>query len=135
MVCSMPSHFLRLAYVAEFLLALLTVLTFWSEIGGQDHLDLMPWYVKLVFSVGLALTVVMATAAAVTHENGWNRKTGAYFALVVILLASMAAVTYYYHLHENDDEEDQGDRPNPVALRSIGGPNYRTAALRPFGAC
>jgi hypothetical protein len=112
----MPARFLRLAYVAEFLLALLTVLTFWSEIGGQDHLDLMPWYDKFVLSVGLAVAIVMATVAAVSNENAWNRGTIVCLIAAIMLLAGMAGVTYYYHLHENDDEEDQGDRPNPVAM-------------------
>ena len=111
----MSARFLRLAYVAEFLLALLAVLTFWSEIGGQDHLDLMPWYDKFILSVGLALAIVMATVAAVSNENAWNRGTIVYLIAAIMLLAGMAGVTYYYHLHENDDEEDQGDRPNPVA--------------------
>jgi hypothetical protein len=33
---------LRLAYCFEFLIAMLTVFTLWSEIGGQGHLDLIP---------------------------------------------------------------------------------------------
>jgi hypothetical protein len=111
----MPPHTLRLAYVAEFLLALLTTLTFWSEIGGQGHLDLMPWYAKLVFSVGVALAVVMATAAAVSHEKAWNRTTISWLTLMTLMLAGMAAVTYYYHLHENDDQDEETDAPNPVA--------------------
>jgi hypothetical protein len=127
----MPARFLRLAYVAEFLLALLTVLTFWSEIGGQDHLDLMPWYDKFVLSFGLALAVVMATVAAVSHENAWNKGTILYLIAALMLLAGMAGVTYYYHLHENDDEQDQGDRPNPVALAKTIAPRLCGFSARP----
>ena len=43
----MPPNLLRLAYVSEFLLALLAILSLWSEVGGQGPLDLMPWYTKL----------------------------------------------------------------------------------------
>ena len=37
----MPPYWLRLAFVAEFLLALVAILEVWSEVGGQNHLDLM----------------------------------------------------------------------------------------------
>jgi hypothetical protein len=120
----MPSRFLRFAYVAEFLLALLTVVTLWSEIGGQGHLDLMPWYTKLFLSAGLALTVVLATAATVSHEDAWNKQTVLYCTLAMVLVAGMAAATYYYHLHENDDEEDKSDTPNPVALLRTSGQRH-----------
>lgn len=112
----MPPHLIRLAYVAEFLLALMTVLTFWSEIGGQGHLDLMPWYTKLLLSLGLATATVLATAAAVAHSNAWNSKTLRWLGVAAAILAAMAATTYYYHLHENDDQQDEPDSPNPVAL-------------------
>jgi hypothetical protein len=47
----MPPALHRLAYVAEFLLALIAIWTLWSQVGGQGHLDLMPWYDKLGLSV------------------------------------------------------------------------------------
>jgi len=43
---------LRLAYATQFLIALIAVFVLWSEVGGQVHLDLMPWYFKLAFGRG-----------------------------------------------------------------------------------
>jgi len=94
--------------MSEFLLALLSILELWSQVGGQGHLDLMPWYTKLLFTVGLALVTVAGTASAVAHERAWNAKTMACLLLALMLALGMAGVTYYYHLHENDDN-DAGD--------------------------
>jgi high-affinity Fe2+/Pb2+ permease len=114
----MPPRILRLAYVSEFLLALLTILTLWSEVGGQDHLDLMPWYVKLVLSTALAFAVVMGTVSLVADDKALNRKALVWIGLIALILVAMASVTYYYHLHENDEEQEQNESPNPVALNA-----------------
>lgn len=105
----MPPYWLRLAYVAEFLLALVAILEVWSEVGGQNHLDLMVWYAKLSFTVGLALVIVLGTMAAVSHERAWNAKTIACLLLAIALASAMAAATYYVHVHENDDSGDSDD--------------------------
>ena len=102
----MPPYWLRIAYVSEFLLAVLSILELWSQVGGQGHLDLMPWYTKFLFSTGLALVTVAGTASAVGHERAWNAKTIAYLLLALMLAGGMASVTYYYHLHENDDTDN-----------------------------
>jgi len=59
---------LRIAYVCEFLLALLAISVVWGQVGGQDHLDLMPWYDKFVPIFGLALVTVVGTVAAVSRS-------------------------------------------------------------------
>jgi hypothetical protein len=107
----MPSNLLRLAYVVEFLVALLAVLELWSQVGGQSHLDLMPWHLKLGLSVGLALVTVAGMASAVGHPDAWNAKTIACAILGLLIMAGMAAATYYAHLHENDDEHDGSNDP------------------------
>jgi hypothetical protein len=107
----MQLQLLRLAYVLEFLVAVLAVLELWSQVGGQGHLDLMPWYTKLSLTVGLALVTVAGTAAAVSHPDPWNAKTIACMILGLLLVLGMAAVTYYYHLHEGDDERDGASDP------------------------
>jgi hypothetical protein len=56
---------LRLAYSFEFLLAMLTIFTLWSEIGGQGHLDLMPWYIKLGCGLATAWCTIRFTAGLV----------------------------------------------------------------------
>jgi hypothetical protein len=100
----MPPYILRLAFMIEFLVALIAIFETWSMVGGQSHLDVMPWWAKLGFTMGLALAIVMATMSAVSHERAWNAKTMACVLLVLMIATGMGATTYYYHLHENDDQ-------------------------------
>jgi hypothetical protein len=105
----MPSHFPRLLYALEFLLAVVSILELWSQAGGQGHLDMIPWYAKLGFTLGLAAATVMATVSAVAHERAWNAKTIACLVLAFILAGGMAAATYYAHVHENDDADSEAE--------------------------
>jgi len=100
---------LRIAYVCEFLLALLAITVVWGQVGGQDHLDLMPWYDKLVLTFALALVIVLGTAAAVSRERAWNSVSLACLAIAILIACAMGAVTYYYHLHEEDQDTDKTD--------------------------
>jgi len=102
----------------EFLLALIAVLELWSQVGGQGHLDLMPWYTKLGLTLGMATVTVMGTASALAQERAWNAKTVACLILAFMIAAGMAAATYYAHLHENDDE-DQDDNVSAVLPAAI----------------
>ena len=88
----------------EFLVALVAIFEVWSMAGGQGHLDLMPWYAKLGFTLGLALVTAMGTSAAMSHERAWNAKTVTCLLLALLMIGGMAATTYYWHLHENDDQ-------------------------------
>jgi hypothetical protein len=99
---------LRLAYAVEFLVALIAILSVWSEVGGQGHLDLMPWHIKLTCVFGLAWCCVRFTAGLVEQENIWTRRTIAWFAGILLFGIAMGGITYYYHLHEEpqDDDED-----------------------------
>ena len=106
----MPPSYSRLAYICEFLLALLAITVLWGEVGGQGHLDLMPWYDKFVLIVALALATVIGTMAAVSHERGWNRTAVACLVIAILIACAMGAVTYYYHLHEEDEEPEDGGR-------------------------
>jgi len=113
----------------EFLLALMATLELWSQVGGQGHLDLMPWYTKLGLTLGMALITVMGTVSAVAHEQAWNAKTIACLVLALMLAASMAGATYYYHLHESQDQGDQDDDVSAIfPLRNAGGKANPTAA-------
>jgi hypothetical protein len=96
---------LRIAYVCEFLLALLAISVVWGQVGGQDHLDLMPWYDKFLLIFALALVTVVGTVAAVSHERAWNGIAIACLAMAFLLLCAMGAVTYYYHVHEDQDQD------------------------------
>ncbi len=117
----MPPYFLRLAYVCEFFLVLIAVLMGWSQIGGQTHLDIMPWYDILVLSVSLALVAVLGTVAAVKHEKAWNSKSITCLIAALLIASAMAAVTYYYHLHEDDDDDNARGGSQAVVLQGPAG--------------
>ena len=107
----MSPNFLRLAYMMEFLIALVAIQDVWVQVGGQSHLELMPWYTKLSLTMGLALMTTIGTACAVAHDRAWNAKTIACLLIALMIAGGMAATTFYYHLHENDDQgpgEDGG---------------------------
>lgn len=95
--------------MAEFLLAVLAILELWSQVGGQGHLDLMPWYTKFLLAAAMALVTVAGTVSAVRHDRAWNAKTVSCLILALMIAGGMAAATYYAHLHENDDENADPD--------------------------
>jgi hypothetical protein len=100
---------LRMAYALEFLLAMIAIFTVWSEVGGQGHMDLLPWYIKLGCSLSLAWCSVRFTAAIVEHEKAWNQHTAVWFMGLILVAIAMGSITYYYHLHEVPDEPDNED--------------------------
>jgi hypothetical protein len=105
--------------MAEFLLAILAILELWSQVGGQGHLDLMPWYTKFLLVTGMAVVTVAGTTAAVRHDRAWNAKTISCLILAAMIAGGMAAATYYAHLHENDDDnaDEDGVTNSRVYLR------------------
>lgn len=109
---------LRLAYATQFLIAIIAVFVLWSEVGGQGHLDLMPWYLKLGLGAGAAFAIVKATAAAVPAERAWNGITLRWIGIMVALLAGCALATYYVHIYGESDEEDT--QPEGTAAFSAG---------------
>src|SRR5579864_7044630 len=125
----MPPVLHRLAYVAEFLLALIAIWTLWSQVGGQGHLDLMPWYDKLILSVALALVTVLGTISATEHERAWNARTLVFLLMAFLIAAAMGVLTYYYHLHE-DDEDGEGDSNVATITREIPLPYGRGSVSR-----
>ena len=100
---------LRLAYATEFLIAVIAVFTLWSEVGGQSHLDLMPWYLKLALGAGAALAVVNATKAAVDGPHGWNAASLKWFGITLALLIGCGLASYYFHVYGESDEEQQDE--------------------------
>jgi hypothetical protein len=103
-------RWLLLAYAVEFLIALIAILDLWSEVGGQSHLDLMPWYIKLALLVGAAWCSVRFTAGIVEQNKVWTRRTVGWFTGIILCAIAMGGITYYYHLNEapadNGDDED-----------------------------
>ncbi len=103
----MSTAWLRFAYVCQFLLAVVAVFTLWSQVGGQGHLDLMPWYWKLSIGCGACAAIVGFSAALVHSERVLNRRTIRWGIAIILLAVAMAAVTFYYHVHEVIDEPDE----------------------------
>src|SRR5215469_13332394 len=106
---------LRLAYTTQFLLALLAVFFLWSEVGGQSHLDLMPWYLKLVLGGGASFAVVKATISSVSREPAWNGGTLKWLGILLAFLIGCGLATYYYHTYE----EDNGDEEQEQSMTSM----------------
>ncbi|MGI8743037.1 MAG: hypothetical protein ACR2NN_10810 [Bryobacteraceae bacterium] len=109
---------LRLAYSFEFLLALLVIVVGWTQIGGQAHMDLMPWYIKLCCVALLAWCGVRLTAAMVEQPKAWNRASRNWLIGVLLAGTAMAGVTYYVHLHEVPDEQDT-DETSTTSVRNL----------------
>jgi hypothetical protein len=120
---------LRLAYSTLFLIALLTVFVLWSEVGGQGHLDLMPWYLKLGLGAGAAFACVKATAAAVGGANAWNGGTLKWFGILLALLLGCGLATYYVHVYGEVDEQDEEDSVTSqlILRRDASGPALRNS--------
>jgi hypothetical protein len=122
----MGLRLLRAVYGIEFLVALFATLEFWSQVGGQAHLDIMPWWWKLGISMAMAATVVKMTAAT-------SRRKGLIWALVIVLLLLTGGfVTYYYHLHEAGDEGGPEGTLTTSSERVQGGVGRGNAAVLRF---
>lgn len=120
----MSPTLLRLVYVCEFLLALFTIFTAWSEIGGQATLDLMFWAWKLGLSVALAAAFVAWTAALLTEDSLWNLRSARWFTAIVVLLLVMGAVTYFYSLQVDAGDSDES---TPSAAHHAASSEFRTS--------
>lgn len=102
----MTAKLLRLAYVGEFLLAVVAIFTAWSEIAGQSPLDLMHWGWKIGFGITLALAIVGYSHSLVTEEAIWTFRSARWLTLIVVLILAMGALTFYYSLQEDPAETD-----------------------------
>jgi hypothetical protein len=98
---------LRLAYATQFLIALIAVFVLWSQVGGQDHLDLLPWFVKLVLGGGAAFAIVKVTASAVSREPAWNSGTVKWFGILLAILIACGLATFWAHKYLEDDQTPQ----------------------------
>ena len=117
---------LRLAYATQFLIALVAVFVLWSMVGGQTHLDLMPWYLKLGLGGGAAFAVVKATASSVNGSAAWNGRTLRWLGILLVLLIGCGLSSYWVHLYGESDEDDQDQDSDssvsslPIAPATIG---------------
>ena len=120
---------IRLAYASQFLLAIVAVYEMWSQVGGQSHLDVMPWTIKLLLGGGAALAVVKATHAAVTQERAWNGRTLKWVGILIVLLVCCGLASYYSHLYLEDNGDDQSDDNSGVGWVMPGGPGPQVREL------
>ena len=112
----MTPKLLRLAYVFEFLVALVAIFSAWSEIGGQAALDLMYWGWKLGLGLGLAAAVVACTAALVSEESAWSLRSARWLATILLLMFVMGAVTYFYALQVDTGDPDESGNMSLLRL-------------------
>jgi len=125
----MVPHVLRLILAVEFLLALVATTVVWEEVGGQGHLDLMPWYTKLGLIGGFCWTFV-GFSGAIARPGKWRtRRSLMWLGAVIALLVAMGSVTYYYHLHEPADDDDDEDAPAAAYVRPARPQTSPTATL------
>ena len=110
---------LRLAYTTQFLIALIAVFVLWAQVGGQAHLDLMPWYLKLGLGGGAAFAAVKATAASVRDKQAWNGSTLKWFGIMLALLLGCGLAAYYYHVYGESDENDEQDEQTSSMLGQV----------------
>ncbi len=120
---------LRLAYSLEFLIALIAIISLWSEVGGEGHLDLMPWYTKLGCILGLAWCCVRFSASLVEQQRVWTGRTIRWFVGILLFCLLMGGITYYYHLHEEQDDGDEDTTAAAVNINSLG--TFYHASKRP----
>ena len=113
---------LRLAYTTQFLIASIAVFFLWSEIGGQVHLDLMPWYLKVVLGGGAAVAIVGATKAAVNQSSVWKGPVLRWLGLLLLLLIACGVASYYYHMCCESDEDNE--EPSSVSRVIAPGPMH-----------
>jgi hypothetical protein len=112
----MSTPALRFALVTEFVIVLVAALFVWVQVAGQDRLDLIPWYWKLLPACGLAVAFVQATAAAVKEENAWNTRTMGWLVTGLAVVVLMAALTSRYQLYEPVEEGESSPIGNTRAL-------------------
>jgi hypothetical protein len=110
---------LRLAYTAQFLIALIAIFVLWSEVGGQSHLDLLPWHVKLALGTGAAFCAVKATAAAVAGDASWNGKTAKWLGLTLLLMLGCGLASYYAHVYLEEDESNQDQDNGAISMLAV----------------
>lgn len=111
-------HILRVTLAIEYLLALIATTVVWEEIGGQGHLDLMPWYTKLGLIAGFCWALVGFSGSLARPGRWRTRRSILWLCAMIVLATAMGLVTYYYHLHEPTDDDDDEDAPTTAAVLS-----------------
>jgi len=106
---------LRLAYATQFLIALIAVYVLWSQVGGQAHVDLLPWTVKLGLGLAAAYCIVRATAASVGGGRAWNPQMLRWLAFALAVLGACGFATYYAHINLEDSDETDPQQDTTIS--------------------
>ncbi len=115
----MPTRLIRPFLIVEFLIAIEVWLTFWTQVGGQYHLDLMFWPWKFGLTVAAAW-LITAITAELLHEvpdgipnkpSPLTRRALLYAGLLFAVVVAAGIVTYYYHMNEPADDENSDETP------------------------
>jgi hypothetical protein len=114
----MDNRLLRPLLIVEFLIAIESIFTVWSEVGGQYHLDLMFWPWKLGIGAACAGLIVAITASLARNDGRMTRRGLWFCSLLIAVVIAAGVVTYYYHLNEPVDQqdEDQDDQPAKISM-------------------
>ena len=120
---------LRMAYTFEFWIALIAIFTVWSQVGGQGHLDLIAWYIKLSCALALAWSAVRMTSAMVENAHAWNWTTVKWFLAVLALAILATGITFWYHLHEVPDEPDTDQNSATTVHNRVLDPNFQRVII------
>ncbi len=113
-----PAAWLRLALAFEFLLTSLVVLEMWTQVGGQGHMDMLPWYLKLSCISLVSWFTVKLTAAVMEQPKTWHRRSRLWLSGVLLMCAAMGGITFYYHLHEVTDQPDTDENAS-TSVRNV----------------
>ena len=112
----MKPRLLRLAFVFEFLVALVAIFTAWSEIGGQAALDSMTWFWKFGFSLLLAASIVGYSSAIALEQNFWTLRSARWLTGMLLIVFAMGVVTYYFQLQVESGEGDENTTISSVTV-------------------
>jgi hypothetical protein len=119
----MRNRLLRPLLIFEFLIAIQVVFTFWSQVGGQYHLDLMFWPWKFGLSAGAAALIVAITAHIIRNNGAITRRVLFLGSLLIATMAVAGVVTYYYHVNEPTDQDDDADEtPSKISRLALPDP-------------
>jgi hypothetical protein len=116
----MRSRLIRPLLVFEFLVALQAFLAFWSQVGGQYHLDLMFWPWKFGLTVAAAWLITLLTADLFRNNGAISRRAIVCGSLLVLVIIIAGVVTYYYHQNE---PADQDTTDSPTQITRLGRPS------------
>lgn len=128
----MTPKLLRLAYISEFLVAVIAIFTAWSEIGGQASLDAMPWGWKFGLGLGLAAASVGYTASVASDVPIWNKRSLLWLAVIAVVTLSMGVITYYYGLQASLNNGSDEQQDSTMSLHSLRRPAQTARFNREF---